>query len=288
MFEQLHVHEFSFHLIITPFRDGKLKIEKNYRNFKFIIIIIALSTPDYGQFDGGGGGSSCDHDREYRCRNERCIAIYLTCDHHNNCGDHSDEATNCLSKVPTTSSTLPSPPASSPHPLPTPYPPPSPTDFDYPIGRPEVPTFDIDGNRIEPPPRGGVIPDSGIPEYVDVPFPTDYPPYYPQTTTRRNFYFDTMNGVGGTATSSAGGGFLEDLFTFSSNGKVSNVVYVVRYLLAVLVIIVLVTLVNFLIWCLITKRDQSFMAPAASPTLTQRPMPNPLPATSTLSVISDV
>ncbi|OTF81646.1 hypothetical protein BLA29_010089, partial [Euroglyphus maynei] len=62
------------------------------------------------------------------------------------------------------------------------------------------------------------------------------------------------------------GGFLGDLFRFDSE-HTSNVVKVVRYLLALLLIIILVTLINFLIWCLITKRDQSFMAssPPAPP-----------------------
>ncbi|KAJ6218743.1 hypothetical protein RDWZM_004555 [Blomia tropicalis] len=244
IFEQLNTRRFSFHLVITPFRD---------------------SMTDHITFD------HCDSSREYKCRNERCIAKYLTCDHHNNCGDYSDEGDHCLSKVPK-------------EPFPTQLPPPQePYDFDG-QPSPEVPTFDINGNRIDFPIHHRP-PDSDIPEYVDVPLPTDHPFYVRHNvSTKRPFQYDTMNGIDETGTIGAGG-FLEDLFTFSSSSKVSSVVYVVRYLLVVLVIIILVTLVNFLIWCLITKRDQSFMAPAASPTPTLRPQQ---PATSTMSVISDV
>lgn len=200
---------------------------------------------------------------------------------------------------------MPTPDPNAPSPSPPPqFPPqyPSPPDYYPPEFKPpvEVPTFDVNGNRIDqtgvparPPPDSG----SEIPEYVDVPLPTDYPPQPPYYgyppgyyTTRRPGYYDTMNGFGGHATNvSGGGGFLEDLFTFSSEKEVTKVVYLVRYLVAVVVIMVLIMLVNLSLWCAATKDDETMMAPSpavASPTATVRRLP-PV-ATSQISVISDV
>ena len=190
--------------------------------------------------------SSCDVHREYRCSNHRCIARYLTCDHHNNCGDHSDEAINCLSKVP----------KNSPNGNGIP---PYQTDEN---GRP---IFSIDNPfDSHQPDTVGSITDSEIPEYFDVPLPTDYPPRTPVTIKGDSQPNGGFRGAG-TGTN---GGFLKDLFNFDR--ETSNVVKVVRYLLAILFIIILVTLINFLIWCLITKSDHSFMAPqqvAPTPTV---------------------
>ena len=159
----------------------------------------------------------------------------------------------------------------------------------------EVPTFDVNGNRIDQ--NGQHFPSrpkdgSDVPEYVDVPLPTDYPPppYY-GFTTRRPGYYDTMNGFGGHATSNvSSGGFLEDLFTFSSEKEVTKVVYLVRYLVAVVLIMILIMLVNLSLWCAATKNDETMMAPSpsavSSPTSTMRRLP-PV-ATSQISVISDV
>lgn len=230
-------------------------------------------------FDGGGSGA-CDPVREYKCRNDRCIANYLTCDHQNNCQDYSDEDTNCLAKVPTPDPNAP--PPSPPSSQPPPYPPVPDYEPSQPT-QPRVPTFDVNGNRIEPiftRPVDASEPE--VPEYVDVPLPTDYPPYHPLTTRRPNY--DTINGYG-VHTTGGSGGFLEDLFTFSTDREVSNVVYAIRYLAGVITIIAMITIVNLCLWCFATKNDGSMMAPASSPVSTLRPQQ---PATSQLSVVSDV
>lgn len=227
--------------------------------------------------------AQCDNGREYQCSNQRCIASYLACDHHNNCGDHSDEDTNCLAKVPTAG---PLPPPEPPLPPPTdpydnrppysPYPPPDSYD-------PSIPTFDIDDNRVDQRPKGdGGESGSGIPEYFDVPLPTQRPlPTYPRVTspTGGPYYYDTMNGHGAKR-----GGFLEDLFAF--NAKTSNTVHIVRYLLGILVIIIVVTLINFIIWCMVTKRDVSFMAPSSVSPPPPYSLPPPSPSPTPMGDIS--
>lgn len=203
---------------------------------------------------------ACDVTREYHCNNGRCIAHYLTCDHHNNCGDHSDEALNCLSNVPSTTSTTTTT-----------------TELPWymPAGRPSepsIPTFDITNGHGKQYPDE---PSSSIPEYVDVPLPPNgsgggagahHPPYY-----------YPVNGHGEGGRVRVGGvddsTFLRDLFAFEA--KTSSAVHIVRYLLGVLVIIVLVTLINLFIWCVITKRDSSFMAPAPQPATPPPPLPAP-------------
>ncbi|KPM06092.1 low-density lipoprotein receptor-related protein 2-like protein 3 [Sarcoptes scabiei] len=204
IFEQLNRRSFSFHLILTPFKD------------------------EYAP-----QGQGCDPDSEYQCSNKRCIANYLECDHHNNCGDHSDEALNCMSRVGT-----PEDPHIAPKPINT----------DNVVVWPDkVPTFPIPTENSDGENRNKFVTEDS-PEYVDVPIPIDHTkPIDPNMSQPDSNQFYV-----------ASGGFLEDLFRF--NSKASNVVKVVRYLLGLLLIIVLVTLINFLIWCLITKRDQSFIS----------------------------
>lgn len=250
VFEQMHQGEFAFRLVLTPFRDGKV-FRNDIRRIQF------STNPNYSE----GKPSTylyeaCDVTREYHCNNGRCIANYLTCDHHNNCGDHSDEALNCLSNVPstTTTTTTIEPPWYAPAPS-------RPSE-------PSIPTFDISNGH------GKYYPDdpgSSIPEYVDVPLPPNgsipgegLPPYY---------YPVNGHGEGGRVRGADDSTFLRDLFAFEA--KTSSVVHIVRYLLGVLVIIVLVTVINLFIWCVITKRDSSFMAPAPQPATPPPPLPAP-------------
>ncbi|XP_027196431.2 uncharacterized protein LOC113790926 isoform X1 [Dermatophagoides pteronyssinus] len=238
VFEQLHLGPFSFHLILTPFRDAKPE---------FIF--------------------GCENEHEYKCTNERCIAKYLACDHHNNCGDYSDEHVGCMSRVPSTIRPLLSPSSRQPE-----FIPPDGRDNSGQItdnlpDRPptsKLPTFPIDIDHTSYDGGGGSFDSDTIPEYFDIPFPgRDKTTNGPGTTTI--FHKPKpMNGFHGTDVHTGGGGFLGDLFRFDSE-HTSNVVKVVRYLLALLLIIILVTLINFLIWCLITKRDQSFIAASPPP-----------------------
>nr|XP_046915581.1 uncharacterized protein LOC124496148 isoform X1 [Dermatophagoides farinae] len=238
VFEQLHVGPFSFHLILTPFRDAKPE-------FMF----------------------RCESEHEYQCTNERCIAKYLACDHHNNCGDYSDEHMNCMSRIPTSSlppGFIPPDGRDSGGREEDYWPPTSPSQPQQPTS-PQLPTFpidsDFDTDRTHE--IGGSFDDGDtIPEYIDVPFPGNGD-RHKTTHVGGPTKPKPMNGFHGVEVHT-GGGFLGDLFRFDSE-RTSNVVKVVRYLLALLIIIILVTLINFLIWCLITKRDQSFMATASSP-----------------------
>lgn len=211
----------------------------------------------------------CENEHEYKCTNERCIAKYLACDHHNNCGDYSDEHVGCMSRVPSTIRPLLSPSSRQPE-----FIPPDGRDNsgqiidNLPDRQPptsKLPTFPIDIDHTSYDGGGGSFDSDTIPEYFDIPFPgRDKTTNGPGTTTI--FHKPKpMNGFHGTDVhTGGGGGFLGDLFRFDSE-HTSNVVKVVRYLLALLLIIILVTLINFLIWCLITKRDQSFIAASPPP-----------------------
>lgn len=144
----------------------------------------------------------------------------------------------------------------------------------------EVPTFPIpDPNGYDPNrPKGYDDDDSNtIPEYYDVPFPTDR-----KIKTGKGHTYTKPKPINGFH-SATGGGFLGDLFRF--NSETSNVVKVVRYLLALLVIIILVTVINFIIWCLITKRDQWFMATTSTEAGGGSPLPEQPAASSQISII---
>ncbi|OTF74897.1 low-density lipoprotein receptor-related protein 2-like protein, partial [Euroglyphus maynei] len=114
----------------------------------------------------------CESEHEYQCTNERCIAKYLACDHHNNCGDYSDEHVNCMSRIPTG--------PSQPDLIPTDgrdsgqidYWPPSPSkpyQPQQPSSTSQLPTFPIDTDRTHD--GGGSFDSDSIPEYFDIPFP---------------------------------------------------------------------------------------------------------------------